>query len=166
MQDILLVRQNRNAETQSLYEVWNCPVISFIIRSRLGKEGKGIMSQTGREKKITLKDILFLQAIIMIYSISSVVAKTASAQEFLSFRFLLFYGLEIAILGVYAILWQQAIKKFELSIAYANRAMVMLWALVWAVVIFGERITLQNVIGLVLITVGTIVVNREEKADE
>lgn len=118
------------------------------------------------KKKITIKDIIVLQAIIMIYSISSVVAKFASAQDFMSFRFILFYGMEIAILGVYAILWQQAIKKFELSIAYANRAMVMLWALIWAVVIFGEHITGKNIAGLALITIGTIIVNREEKADE
>lgn len=118
------------------------------------------------KKKITIKDIIMLQGIIMIYSISSVVAKMASAQEFLSIRFILFYGLEIGILGVYALLWQQAIKKFELSIAYANRAMVMLWALVWAVVIFGERITWKNIIGLIFITAGTIIVNREEKANE
>ena len=118
------------------------------------------------KKKITLKDIFILQGIIMVYSISSVVAKLASAQDFLSFRFVLFYGLEIGILGIYAILWQQAIKKFELSIAYANRAMVMLWALVWAVVIFRERIYVQNVIGLLLITAGTVIVNREEKTNE
>ncbi|NLL79567.1 MAG: DMT family transporter [Clostridiales bacterium] len=124
------------------------------------------MNELQKEKKIRLKDIFMLQGIIMVYSISSVVAKLASAQEFLSFRFLLFYGMEIGILGVYAILWQQAIKKFELSIAYANRAMVMLWALVWAVLIFGERITVQNAIGLVLITLGTIIVNREEKENE
>lgn len=118
------------------------------------------------KKKITLKDILILQGIIMVYSISSVVAKLASAQEFLSLRFVFFYGLEIGILGVYAILWQQAIKKFELSIAYANRAMVMLWALIWAVLIFRERISVQNVIGLLLITAGTVIVNREEKTNE
>ena len=112
------------------------------------------------KKRITIKDILLLQGIIMVYSISSVVAKFASGQQFLSAGFILFYGLEIGILGVYAILWQQAIKKFELSIAYANRAMVMLWALIWAVVIFRESITVQNIAGLLLITLGTIIVNR------
>lgn len=141
-------------------------------RRRGGSPGEAVIKEAhcGKEeemkKKITIKDIIVLQAIIMIYSISSVVAKLASAQEFMSFRFILFYGMEIAILGIYAILWQQAIKKFELSIAYANRAMVMLWALVWAVVIFGENITGKNIAGLALITIGTMIVNREEKENE
>lgn len=114
-------------------------------------------------KKITIKDILMLQGIIILYSISSVVANLASKQETMSMGFLLFYGLEVAILGIYAILWQQAIKKFELSIAYANRAMVVLWSMVWAVLFFGNQITAGNMVGLALIIVGTIIINREEK---
>lgn len=113
------------------------------------------------ERRTSARTILFLQGIIMLYSVSSVVAKLASAQETFSLRFFLFYGLEIGILGVYAILWQQAIKKLELSVAYANRAMVLLWALVWAVCIFGERIAPQNLAGLALILLGTVLVNRE-----
>lgn len=116
-------------------------------------------------KKITIKDILMLQGIIILYSISSVVANLASKQETMSIGFLLFYGLEVAILGIYAILWQQAIKKFELSIAYANRAMVVLWSMVWAVLFFGNQITAGNMVGLALIIVGTIIINREEKGE-
>lgn len=116
-------------------------------------------------KKITIKDILMLQGIIILYSISSVVANLASKQETMSMGFLLFYGLEIAILGIYAILWQQAIKKFELSIAYANRAMVVLWSMVWAVLFFGNQITAGNMVGLALIIVGTIIINREERGE-
>lgn len=116
-------------------------------------------------KKITIKDILMLQGIIILYSISSVVANLASKQETMSMGFLLFYGLEVVILGIYAILWQQAIKKFELSIAYANRAMVVLWSMVWAVLFFGNQITAGNMVGLALIIVGTIIINREEKGE-
>ncbi len=117
------------------------------------------------KKKISIKDIIFLQAVIAIYSVSSIVAKFASGQEFLSGQFFLFYGLEVCALGIYAILWQQAIKKIELSIAYANKAMGVLWAMVWAVVIFHNDITVQNVTGVILVIAGTICLNSSENGE-
>lgn len=131
------------------------------------KEEKGMKNKAAAGEtagsKITIKDILFLQAVIMLYSGSSIAAKFAATQEFLSFRFLLFYGVEIVILGVYALLWQQIIKRFELSAAYANRAMVLVWSLVWAVVIFRDEITVQNLIGIAFVVAGTVIINLDTK---
>lgn len=115
-----------------------------------------------KDKKKFIKNIIILQVIILIYTLSTVTAKFASNEEFLSLKFILFYGLEIFILGVYAILWQQIIKKFEISVAYANRAMSLLWSIVWAIVFFGEQITLKNVIGVIIVIIGTIIVNSDE----
>lgn len=115
-----------------------------------------------KKNKSILKNVFFLQIIIFIYTLATVTAKFASEETFLSFKFILFYGIEIAILGIYALLWQQIIKKFEISIAYANRAMALLWSLVWAVVFFKENITLKNVIGVLIVILGTIIVNRDE----
>lgn len=116
-----------------------------------------------KEKSVKIKELLILQFIIMIYTLSSVVAKFASGEEFLSFNFILFYGLEILILGIYAILWQQIIKKFDLSVAYANKAMSLLWALLWAVLFFKENISIKNVIGVIIVIIGTIIVNKDDK---
>ena len=118
---------------------------------------------TKKNKKQLIKNILILQAIILFYTFSTVTAKFASNQEFLSFNFILFYGLEIFILGVYAILWQQIIKKLNLSIAYANRAMSLLWAIAWAIIFFHENITINNIIGVVIVIIGTIIVNSDEQ---
>lgn len=112
--------------------------------------------------KKKLKDILVLQIIVMIYTFSSIFAKLASGQETLV-SFLLFTGLEFVCLGVYALLWQQAIKWFELSVAYANRAMVLLWSMLWAVLVFHDRISVQNVLGVILVIAGTFVVNTGEE---
>lgn len=112
-------------------------------------------------KKIRIKDVLLLQGVIVIYTLSGVAAKLASGNSFLSFRFLVFYGIEICILGIYALLWQQIIKKFDLSIAYANRAMALLWSMVWAAVFFHETVTIQNIIGVLIVLVGTIIVNSD-----
>lgn len=114
-------------------------------------------------KKQLIKNILILQGIIAIYTLSTVVAKFASGKEFLSFEFVLFYGLEIFILGIYAILWQQIIKRFEISIAYANKAMSLLWSIVWAIIFFHETITIKNIIGVVIVIIGTIIVNKDDK---
>lgn len=111
------------------------------------------------KKKITIKDVLFLQAVILIFTISSIAAKFASGESFLSGGFLLFYGVEIAMLGLYALLWQQVIKKFQLSVAYANKAMSLIWSMIWAVFIFKNQITVQNIIGVILVIAGTVILN-------
>ncbi len=107
------------------------------------------------------KKILIIQGIIAIYTLAGVMGKIASQEEYLSMRFILFYGLEILILGFYAILWQQMIKRTELSIAYANRAIALMWSLIWAVLFFQETITVKNIIGGAIIIVGTMIVNSE-----
>lgn len=111
-----------------------------------------------------MKDILILQLIIMIYTFSSICAKLASGQETI-LRLLLFTGLEFLCLAVYAILWQQAIKKFDLSVAYANRAMVLLWSMIWAVLVFHDTITLKNILGVALVIAGTFVINTEKNRE-
>lgn len=108
------------------------------------------------------KNIVLLQAVVVIYTLSSVVAKFATGKELFSFSFFLFYGIEVAILGVYAILWQQMIKRFELSVAYANRAMALLWSAVWAVVLFHENLTGRQLIGIALVIAGTVIVNADQ----
>lgn len=120
--------------------------------------------KTETQKRITMKDILILQLIIMIYTFSSICAKLASGQENI-LRLLLFTGLEFLCLAVYAILWQQAIKKFDLSVAYANRAMVLLWSMIWAVLVFHDTITLKNILGVALVIAGTFVINTEKNRE-
>lgn len=113
-------------------------------------------------KKVSWKMLLILQAAVCLYTVSGVAAKLASNYDFLSFGFILCYGLEIAILGVYAIVWQQIIKRVDISIAYANRALAIFWSMLWAFILFKEQITLQNLIGVALIFVGTWVVNSSD----
>ena len=113
-------------------------------------------------KKIGIKQILLLQAIIIIYTISGIMAKFASAGETLE-KMVLFFGLDLLFLGIYAICWQQMIKIFPLSVAYANRAMALLWSAVWAKIIFGEQISLKQMLGIALVIVGTLIINTEQQ---
>ncbi len=121
-------------------------------------------------KKSTLKDLLILQSVFIIYSISSIVAKFASAeltslQSVFTVKFILLAILEVVILGIYALLWQQVIKKFELSIAYANKAMTLLWGLLWGFLIFHEQITITKVLGILIVFAGIIIMNGGKEAD-
>lgn len=112
-------------------------------------------------KKISPKLILALQLVVMLYTLSSVAAKLASSQQPLSLPFLVYYGVEILILGIYAIAWQQIIKRCDLSVAYANRSMAILWSLVWTVIFFHEALTVKNIIGVLIVFAGTMIVNSD-----
>lgn len=112
-------------------------------------------------KKISPKLILALQLVVMLYTLSSVAAKMASGQAFLSLPFIVYYGVEILILGFYAIAWQQIIKRCDLSVAYANRSMAILWSLVWTVIFFHEALTAKNIIGVIIVFAGTMIVNSD-----
>lgn len=115
------------------------------------------------EKKSGWGNILLLQAVFFIYSISSVVSKLASNYETFSPAFILLYGVDVLVLGIYALLWQQVIKRFELSIAYANKAVTLLWALVWGIFLFHETITLWKIAGILLVMLGIFILNSREE---
>ena len=103
--------------------------------------------------------VLVLQVAVCIYTLSGIAAKFASNYRFMSIGFVVCYGLEIVILGIYAVIWQQIIKHIDISIAYANRALAIFWSMLWAFLFFKEQISVQNLIGVALIFVGTWVVN-------
>lgn len=108
-----------------------------------------------------IRDIALLQGVIIIYTISGVMSKEAAASGGDLMRFLIFFGLEFVLLGVYALLWQQMIKRFELSVAYANRSMAVVWSMVWAVVLFHDTITMQNIAGVLLVVAGIWIINTD-----
>lgn len=115
-----------------------------------------------KKDKAFIINIVLLQVVVIIYTLTSIVGRKAAGTEILSLQFILFYGLDIVILGIYAICWQQMIKKFDLSVAYANRAMAILWTAVWARFIFKDTIGLKQLIGIMVVMIGTVVVNLEQ----
>lgn len=114
----------------------------------------------GCTKKI--KTFLFLHLIIFIYSACSVLSKSAAQQPFLSPKFILLYGGMILVLGVYAVLWQQVLKKMQLNVAYANKAVAIIWGMLWGVLFFGETLSAQNVIGAALVLFGVVLMAVDE----
>lgn len=117
------------------------------------------------KKKVTIRELLVLQAVVVVYTFAGIIGKVAAGQDTLKFLFL--YAVEIGVLGVYAILWQQMIRKFELSVAYANRSVALAWSLLWAVLLFDEELTVKKAAGVALVIAGTAIINGGgEKEDE
>lgn len=117
------------------------------------------------KKGVWIKNIVLLQAVVVIYTLSSVMSKFAAANVEDMTKFVLFFGLEFALLGIYAVLWQQMIKRFELSVAYANRAMALVWSMIWAVIFFHDEISIQNICGVLLVILGILIINTEHKGE-
>ena len=116
------------------------------------------------KKNNTFYDYVFLYFALIIFSCCGIFNKLAAGYPLLSLRFFLFYGLNIAVLSVYAILWQRVLKRFDLSVAYANRPVVTLLGMLWGVLLFHERLTWNMVLGALIIVVGIwIVVTDHEK---
>lgn len=106
--------------------------------------------------KTNVKIYFLLQCMLMVLSLSGVCSKKASNESFLSFEFCVFYALVIIILGIYAIVWQQIIKRMDLTIAFANKSIGIVWGMIWGKVIFHEIITVKMFIGAIIVIVGAI----------
>ena len=100
------------------------------------------------------RSLLGLHLLLALYSVTNIFSKLASEQDFLSWQFVLYYGCVLLILAIYAIGWQQAIKRMPLTTAYANKAVTVVWGIVFGACFFGETITTGKVIGAALIMAG------------
>ena len=117
-----------------------------------------------RETKV----MVLLHITLMIYSISAVCSKLAAKEEFLSKQFILLYGCVVLILGFYALCWQQIIKRIDLTLAYANKAVTVIWGMIWGILIFDEKITIGKLFGVLLVTIGIVMFGlvEGEKGDD
>ncbi len=108
-----------------------------------------------------IKKYGFLYFAFLIYSFVSVFAKIASGQDSL-LETLFFVGVEIVFLGLYALIWQQALKRFPLVVAMSNKGIVVILGLVWSVLFFNEQITINNIFGAALIIIGIWMVSSDD----
>lgn len=112
-----------------------------------------------------MKTLLFLHLLLMLYSVSGILSKLAAGVDFLSVQFVLFYAGMIAILGVYAIGWQQILRRMPLTSAFANKAVTIVWGIVWGVLFFSEPVTVPKIIGAALIMGGVVLFSYADSED-
>ncbi len=111
-------------------------------------------------KKIRVYSLLYFALIL--YSMTSIASKLASNAPFLSFPYIFYLGLEFLILAVYAVLWQMVLKEIPLFIAYANKGMTIFLGMIIGYFMFGEKVTMFNIIGTGIIAVGIITMMMED----
>ena len=68
-------------------------------------------------------------------------------------------------MGLYAVIWQQIIKRLPLTMAFANKAVTVVWGLIWGAVVFGEEITLGKVIGVIMVILGMVIFSLSDEKD-
>ena len=94
---------------------------------------------------ISFLKYLALISTFFIYTSSGVFSKLASQRDFLTLEYIAFLGCTVGVLGVYAILWQQIIKRMDISLAYMFKGTGVIFGLALAHFVFGETITTTNI---------------------
>lgn len=107
------------------------------------------------------KRFFWLYGALLVYSVSTICAKLASGQEKIG-KAVLFIGLEIVFLGIYAFIWQQVLKKFSLVTAISSKGIIVILNLIWSVLIFQETVTLCNILGAFIIIFGIWTVSSDD----
>ena len=110
--------------------------------------------------------LLGLHVLLLVYSFTSFFSKNAAMQDFLSLPFFAFYAGMIVVLGIYAVGWQQVIKHLPLTLAFANKAISVLWGMCWSVFFFHEAITAQMIVGAVIVMIGVVWFNIADARDK
>ncbi len=118
-----------------------------------------------RPARVPPKDFLLLHLTLLLYAVASVFAKAAggnlAARDYSPT--LLFLVLETVTLSVYAVLWQQTLKRMPLSFAYSNKAVCTLWSCLFGLIFFGESLTLGKALGIVVVLAGVWLVVSEHE---
>ena len=138
--------------------------------NRKQKAGNSGPVQTGAQplpadSRTGFREILLLNILLLVYSFSNVFSKLAAGETFLSIRFCLYYGAVLFLLAVYALGWQQIIRKMPLTTAFAQKAVTVVWGILWGILFFGEKMTWGKGFGALLIIAGILLFSTEEAPD-
>lgn len=95
-----------------------------------------------------------LVGVNLLYACVTLFTKFASQQEFVSMPYCLGLCGAVGVMGAYAICWQQILKHIELSTAYMFKGTSLIFVMLLAFAIFGEAITMMNIIGATVIVLG------------
>ncbi|MCR5331024.1 MAG: hypothetical protein K6E62_07540 [Lachnospiraceae bacterium] len=110
--------------------------------------------------------IAALQLMNILYSLNSVLIKFVSMrwekEGLFSVKTISLLAGAIAIMVVYAIIWQIILAKVDLTVAYMCKGMIIFWGMIWAYLFFDENISALNIFGTFLIFGGTFLVTSDE----
>lgn len=116
------------------------------------------MEQAKEKKGFSIGIMLALHASLFVSSLSGVCSKYAAGCDFFSKEFILWYGAIVVLMFVYALSWQQILKRMPLTVAYANRPVNLVWGMIWGRFLFQERIRWNMLLGAAVIFFGIYLV--------
>lgn len=111
--------------------------------------------------KSALYSYIFMHATFLVYCIYPLLGKFATKYEMLSIPFITVYCVVFGVLFVYAVLWQQVLKRFALTTAIANKSVTIIWGMVFGLLFFKEAVSLKMLIGAILILSGIFLLSTE-----
>ena len=114
------------------------------------------MGTEGKKNSILIH--LGLQFAVMLYACTGIFTKLASRENTLSLRFVIFYGIALLIMFVYALLWQQFLRRLPLSTAYAHRCLSSIWSIIIGKTFFMEQISANQIIGSLVLIAGVYMI--------
>ncbi len=106
--------------------------------------------------RISLRALGLLVFVNFLYACTSIFTKMASGQEMMSWPWLLWIAGAMGVMGLYALGWQQVLKRIDLSTAYLFKGTSLVFVLLISYLLFGEAITLKNILGAAFIIAGII----------
>lgn len=113
-------------------------------------------------KSNSSRSLLALHLLFVLYSLTDLCGKAAASFDLHDPRFYLLYAALLVVLGLYALGWQQVIKRLPLTTAFSNRAVTVFWGLVWGVIFFHEELSVLKVVGALVVIVGVVLFSRAE----
>ena len=109
-----------------------------------------------------LSVVVILLSINLLYTGVSLFTKYASQQEFMSWNYIVGLIGTVGVMGLYAVLWQQVLKRIELSLAYMFKGTSLIFVMLLAYVLFDEQITWNNIVGAIIIIGGIVLYAKAE----
>jgi len=92
----------------------------------------------------------------LLYSLAMVAASFAGLHPLSSINAIALYFLAFVLLGIFALIWQQVLKYMPLTAAYANRAVTIIYGMIFGAVLFGEEISWTMLLGASIIICGIV----------
>lgn len=105
---------------------------------------------------------IVLIGVNMLYACVSLFTKYASQQNFMSWNYMVGLIGAVVVMGLYAVLWQQVLKRVELSMAYMFKGTSLVFVMLLAYLFLGEQITWNNIIGAIIIISGIVLYAKAE----
>ncbi len=102
-----------------------------------------------------------LVGINLLYACVTIFTKYASQHTFMSLHYILGLCGAVSVMGIYAVCWQQILRRVELTTAYMFKGTSLVFVMLLAFALFGEPITFHNIVGACVIILGIVLYARE-----